>query len=179
MTGLELEAAIRTMPARRRKSARARTLRFALLAVGGLALLLVVIGFAFAGSSSSLPEGAKIAGIDVGGLSPQAAQQVLERRALELRRVPVVFTRRDRRFTIRPASVAVEVDWATAIEAARQEGEGFGPVQGLKRIGLHVFGTDVSPAVDVYEPALERQLNRIGAALDDPHRDAAIRLRGL
>jgi vancomycin resistance protein YoaR len=179
MTGLELEAAVRTMPARRRKSVRASTLRYALLAAGGLALLLVVIGFAFAGSSSSLPEGAKIAGVDVGGLSPAAAQRALERRALELRRVPVVFARGDRRFRIRPSAVAVEVDWAAAIEAARQEGEGFGPVQGLKRIGLHVFGTDVSPAVDVYEPGLERQLNRIAAALNDPHRDAAVRLRGL
>jgi vancomycin resistance protein YoaR len=179
MTGLELEAAIRTMPARRRKSTRGRTLRYTLLGVGGLALLLVVIGFAFAGSSSSLPEGAKIAGVDVGGLSPQAAQRVLEQRALELRRVPVVFTHRDRRFRIRPAAVAVEVDWAAAVAAAREEGEAFGPVQGFKRIGLHVFGTDVSPAVDVYEPALERQLNRLAAALDDPHRDAAIRLRGL
>jgi vancomycin resistance protein YoaR len=179
MTGLELEAAIRTMPARRRRSTRGRTLRYALLGTGGLTLLLVVIGFAFAGSSNSLPAGARIAGVEVGGLSPKAAQRVLEHRALELRRVPVVFTRGDRRFEIRPAAVAVEVDWAAAVEAARQEGEGFGPVQGLKRIGLHVFGTDVSPAVDVYEPALERQLNRIAAAVDDPHRDAAVRLRGL
>jgi vancomycin resistance protein YoaR len=179
MTGLELEAAIRTMPARRRKPARGRTLRYTLLGAGGFALVLVVLGFAFAGSSGSLPAGAKIAGVEVGGLSPNAAQQVLERRALALRRVPVVLTRGDRRFTIRPAGVAVEVDWAAAVEAARQEGEGLGPVQGFKRIGLHVFGADVSPAVDVYEPALERQLNRIAAALDDPHRDAAVRLRGL
>jgi vancomycin resistance protein YoaR len=181
MTGLELEAAIRTrtISARRRKSARGRTLRYMLLGVGALAVVVIAIGFAFAGSSSSLPEGAKIAGVDVGGLSPQAAQSALRERALELRRVPVVFTHNDRRFAIPPASVAMEVDWAAAVEAARQEGEGFGPVQGLKRIGLHVFGTDVSPAVDVYEPGLERQLNRIAASLDDPHRDAAVRLRGL
>jgi vancomycin resistance protein YoaR len=179
MTGLELEAAIRPMPARRRKSARARTLRYALLAVTGVAVLFLAIGFAFAGSSSSLPEGAQVAGVDVGGLSPQEAQKVLERRALELRRVPVVFTSGDRRFAITPQRVAVEVDWAAAVEAARQEGEGFGPVQGFRRIGVRIFGTEVSPAVDVYEPALERQLKRIAAAVDDPHRDAAIRLRGL
>jgi vancomycin resistance protein YoaR len=167
------------MPARRRKAARDRTLRYALLGVGGFALVLIAIGFAFAGSSSTLPEGAKVAGVDIGGLSPQAAQQELRERALELRRVPVVFTRGDRRFAILPASLAVEVDWAAAVETAREEGEGLGPVQGFKRIGLHVFGTDVSPPVDVYEPGLERQLKRIAAALDDPHRDAAIRLRGL
>jgi vancomycin resistance protein YoaR len=179
MTGLELEAAVRTLPARRRKSPRGRALRYTLLGAGGLALLLVVIGFAFSGSSSSLPAGAEIADVDVGGLSPQAAQRELEQRALELRRVPVVFTHKDRRFAIRPSSLAVEVDWAAAVEAARREGEGLGPVQGLRRIGVRFFGAEVSPAVDVYEPALERQLNRIAAALDDPHRDASIRLRGL
>jgi vancomycin resistance protein YoaR len=179
MTGLELEGAIRTMPARRRKAARRRVPRYALLAAGAFALTMVVIGFAFSGSSSSLPAGAKVAGIDVGGLSPNDARSLLERRALDLRRVPVVFTARDRRFAVRPSRLALEVDWAAAVEAARREGEGFGPVQGLRRIGIRFFGTDVSPAVDVYEPALERELKRIGTAVDDPHRDAAVRLRGL
>jgi vancomycin resistance protein YoaR len=179
MTGLELEAAIRTMPARRRKSARLRVLRYGLFAAAALAVVLVGIGFAFSGSSSSLPAGARVAGVNVGGLSPSEAQKVLEQRALELRRVPVSFAAKGRRFAIRPGTLALEVDWAAAVEAARREGEGFGPVQGFRRIGVRVFGTEVSPAVDVYEPALERELGRIAAAVDDPHRDAAIRLRGL
>jgi vancomycin resistance protein YoaR len=179
MTGLELEGAIRTMPARRRRSARRRMPHYGLLGAGAFALAIVVVGFAFAGSSSSLPAGAKVAGVEVGGLSPKAAQTLLERRALELRRVPVVFTAAERRFAIRPSRLALEVDWAAAVEVARREGEGFGPLQGLRRIGVRVFGTDVAPAVDVYEPALERELKRISAAVDDPGRDAAVRLRGL
>jgi vancomycin resistance protein YoaR len=179
MTGLELEAAIRTMPARRRRSTRGRMLRYTLVAAAALGLVLVVLGFAFAGSSSALPEGAKVAGVDVGGLSPRAAQALLEQRALELRRVPVVFTAGRHSFRIRPSRLALEADWAAAVEAARQEGEGLGPMQGFRRIGLRVFGTDVYPAVDVYEPALIRELDRISAAVDDPHRDASIRLRGL
>src|SRR5918999_1321382 len=161
MTGLELEAAIRTMPARRRRSTRGRVLRYTLLGAAALGLVLVALGFAFAGSSSALPEGAKVAGVDVGGLSPKAAQALLEQRALELRRVPVVFTAGRDSFRIRPSRLALEADWAAAVEAARQEGEGLGPMQGFRRIGLRVFGTDVYPAVD------------------DPHRDASIRLRGL
>ena len=179
MTGLELDAAIRTMPARRRKPARPRALRYGVVAVAAGAALLVVIGFAFSGSSESLPEGAHVAGVDVGGLSPAAAQKVLEQRALDLRRVPVAFTAGRHRFAIRPSRLALEVDWAAAVEAARREGEGFGPVQGLRRIGVRVFGTDVKPAVDVYEPALTAELARVAGRVDDPHRDAAIRLRGL
>jgi vancomycin resistance protein YoaR len=179
MTGLELEAAVRTIPVRRRKSTRARTLLYALLGAAALVVLLVAIGFAFAGSSGSLPEGATVAGVDVGGMSPQAAQRLLEQRALELRRTPVVFTARGKRFAVTPEQVALEVDWAAAVEAVRRDGEGFGPVQGFRRIGVRLFGSDVTPAVDVYEPALDRRLDRIAAAVDDPHRDAAIRLRGL
>jgi vancomycin resistance protein YoaR len=179
MTGLELDGAIRTLPAGRRRQARPRVLRYGLLAAAAVALALVTIGFAFSGSSASLPEGAHVAGVDVGGLSPKAAQNVLERRALELRRVPVVFTAGRHRFAIRPSRLALEVDWAAAVESARREGEGFGPVRGLRRIGVRFFGTDVTPAVDVYEPALAQELARIAAKVDDPHRDAAIRLRGL
>jgi vancomycin resistance protein YoaR len=179
MTGLELDGAIRTLPAGRRRQARPHVLRYGLLAAGAIALALVTIGFAFSGSSASLPEGAHVAGVDVGGLSPKAAQNVLEQRALELRRVPVVFTAGRHRFTIRPSRLALEVDWAAAVESARGAGEGFGPVQGLRRIGVRVFGSDVTPAVDVYEPALAEELARIAAKVDDPHRDAAVRLRGL
>jgi hypothetical protein len=149
MTGLELDGAIRTLPAGRRRQARPRVLRYGLLAAAAVALALVTIGFAFSGSSASLPEGAHVAGVDVGGLSPKAAQNVLERRALELRRVPVVFTAGRHRFAIRPSRLALEVDWAAAVESARREGEGFGPVRGLRRIGVRFFGTDVTPAVDV------------------------------
>jgi vancomycin resistance protein YoaR len=179
MTGLELEAAVRTMPSTRRRSARGRALRYGLLAAAAVGTVLVAIGFAFSGSSSSLPAGAKVAGVDVSGLSPQAAQRLLEKQALELRRVPVVFTAREQRFAIRPSRLALEVDWAAAVEAARKEGEGFGPVQGLRRIGVRVFGAEVVPAVDIYEPALQEELLRIATAVGDPHRDAAIRLRGL
>jgi vancomycin resistance protein YoaR len=180
MTGLELEGAIRTLPAgRRRRHARPRVLRYGLLAAAVVALVVLAIGFAYSGSSGSLPEGARVAGVDVGGLSPKAAQNVLERRALELRRDPVVFTAGRHRFAIRPSRLMLEVDWAAAVESARREGEGFGPVQGLRRIGVRVFGTDVTPAVDVYEPALAEELERLTAKVDDPHRNAAVRLRGL
>jgi vancomycin resistance protein YoaR len=179
MAGLELEGAIRTMPARRRRLARPRALRYALLGTSAAALALIVIGFVFSGSSAALPEGARVAGVDVGGLSPKAAQDVLERRALALRRVPVVFTAGRHRFAIRPSRLMLEVDWAAAVESARREGDGFGPVQGLRRIGVRVFGADVTPAVDVYEPALAEVLARVTAKVDDRHRDAAVRLRGL
>jgi vancomycin resistance protein YoaR len=180
MTGLELDGAIRTLPAgRRRRHARLRVLRYGLLAAAVVALVLLAVGFAYSGSSASLPEGARVAGVDVGGLSPKAAQNVLERRALELRRVPVVFTAGRHRFRIRPSRLMLEVDWAAAVESARREGEGFGPVQGLRRIGVRVLGTDVTPAVDVYEPALAEVLARLTAKVDDPHRNAAVRLRGL
>jgi hypothetical protein len=63
------------------------------LVVTAAALVVVVlgVGFAFAGSADRLPEGVTIAGVDVGGMTPKAAQAVLVRRAGADANVPVTF----------------------------------------------------------------------------------------
>src|SRR6058998_2469457 len=76
---------------RRRTDVRAAQVRFA-IAVVGFVVLVLFLGFAFAGSPARLADGTRIAGIDVGGLSPQDARSLLERRAQRLATVPVSFT---------------------------------------------------------------------------------------
>jgi hypothetical protein len=60
----------------------------------GLTVLvsLVAIGFVFAGSAGKLASDTHIAGVDVGGMTPKAARDLLERRAAALADVPVTFT---------------------------------------------------------------------------------------
>src|SRR5207247_1727938 len=56
---------------RRRRRARVRLLwQWSLLAVSLLVLSGVALGLAFAGSSERLPEGTRIAGVEVAGLTP-------------------------------------------------------------------------------------------------------------
>jgi vancomycin resistance protein YoaR len=153
--------------------------RWALVAFAVVAAAAAVLSFAFAGSASRLAEGTRIAGVDVGGLTPEEAQARLERRSGSLAHVPVAFVADGERFELTPTRLGIEVDWAAAVAAARREGEGFGPVRGLRRLQARVFGVDVAPPVRVYTAALAFELNRIEREVAASPREASLVLRGL
>ena len=139
-----------------------------------------LLGFAFAGSTAKLPAGAQIAGVPVSGLDAEVARRRLEQRADRLRHVPVEFRAAGRRWKIRPSALGVEVDWGAGVEAARRQGDGFGPFRGFRRIGVRVFGTDIHPPAEVYEPALEFFVGQLSTSRST--RSTAtppLRLRGL
>ena len=138
-----------------------------------------VLSFAFAGSASRLAEGTRVAGVDVGGLTPGEARRLLERRAAELASAPVTFVAGSASFRLTPSRLGIEVDWAAAVDAARREGSGFAPVRGFRRLQTRVFGVDVAPPVRVYAAALAYELGRIERAVATTPREAALALRGL
>ncbi|HMI98259.1 MAG TPA: VanW family protein [Gaiellaceae bacterium] len=144
-----------------------------------LVLGATTLGLAFAGSPKRLPAGSEIAGVDVSGLTPGTARAMLKRRSRELGAVPVVFTANGKRWRVKPDAVVAEVDWAAAVEAARQQGEGFGPFRGLKRLGVRVFGGDVAPRANVYQSAINSYLTGFAKAVDRPRVEPSLRLRGL
>jgi len=165
--------------ARRRAVARSRFWsRLAVLAViaGVIAL---IIGLVFAGSRDRLAEGTRIAGVDVGGLTPSEAQRLLEKRSEALADVPVTFTFGARKFPITPRQLDVRVNWAAAVASAEHHGGGFGFVRGYRRLELEFFPQDLVPPMQAYEPALEYKLGLLAAAVDAPHREAKLVRRGL
>jgi vancomycin resistance protein YoaR len=165
---------------RRRRSTRARVLARALSLVALVAALAAaVLGLVFAGSAGQIAEGVHIAGVDVSGLTPKEARTTLGRRAAALSRVPVTFVADGRRWRITPAQLGVEVDWAAAVEAARRQGEGFGPVRGFRRLHVRFFGADVAPPVQVFDNALQYEVGRLAKAIAREPRDAAVERRGL
>jgi vancomycin resistance protein YoaR len=165
---------------RRRRRARIRLLwQWSLFLAGVLALGGTVLGLAFAGSPERLPDGTRIAGVDVAGLTPSAARARLERRESERGSVPVVFTADGHRWRVKPATVVLDTDWGAAVEAARRQGEGFAPLRGLKRLGVRVFGADVVPRTRVSEPVLDAYLDRFERAIDSPRIEPALTLNGL
>ena len=143
------------------------------------ALAAMALGLAFAGSPSRLADGVQIAGVDVGGKTPREARAALVQRAKGLASVPVVFRVGSRTWRLEPRRLGIRVDWRAAVDAVRRQGEGFGPLRGFRRLDLRFFGADVAPPTQVYDAALEYKLNEIAAAVDSPHREAAIVLRGL
>ncbi len=143
------------------------------------ALAAMVLGLAFAGSPSRLAGGVRIAGLDVGGKTSREARGLLERRAKSLAAVPVTFRVGSRSWQLQPRHLGIRVDWAAAVDAVRRQGEGFGPLRGFRRLDMRFFGADVAPPTQVYDAALRLKLNQIEAAVNSPHREASIVLRGL
>ena len=138
----------------------------------------VVLGLVFAGSPTTIAEGVRVDGIDVGGLQISQARALLEGKAAALSSRPVVFIAGPRRFPIRPAELGVESDWRAAVDAAQRQGSGFAPIRGFKRLGVDVFGSDVTPSTSVLTGALAYELDRIARAVNQPARNASLRLDG-
>jgi len=138
-----------------------------------------LVGFLFAGSPARIAAGVRVAGVNVGGLTASQATAKLERQASAVSQVPVVFTAVGHTWSLRPANLGVQADWHAAAKLALQQGDGLGPFRGLRRIGVRVFGADVSPPTGVTERSLDYELGRMSRVIDAPHSDAAIVLHGL
>jgi vancomycin resistance protein YoaR len=164
--------------ARKRRSARQLLGRRVAIAVAGIALVAVAVGLAFAGSPATLPDGVRIAGVDVGGLTPSAARATLAARARQLADTPVTFTASGRSWRLTPRQLGVSVNWGAAVTAALHDGDGPAPVRGFYRLGVRIFGADITPAAQAYNGALEFELNGMARALNRPHREASLRLKG-
>jgi vancomycin resistance protein YoaR len=143
------------------------------------AILVALVGLAFAGSPARIAEGVTIAGIEVGGLTTNEARRLLEQRSEQVAREPVVFTAGDDRFPIKATTLGVEADWATALETASREGEGFGPVRGFRRLQARFFGEEISPPVQAYTVALDFKVGSLAGVIDRKHVAAELSRRGL
>jgi vancomycin resistance protein YoaR len=147
--------------------------------VGAIALVATAIGLVFAGSSQRLPEGVTIAGVDVGGLTAAEAESVLEQKANASRNRPIAFRAAGRDWSIAPRQLGVVVDWAAAVDAAVNQGEGPAPVRGFRRIGVRLFGADIAPPAVAYAGALDYFLDGIEHVVNRRHREAAVELHGM
>ncbi len=162
-------------PGRGRSSLR----RWLLVGITAVMACGVLLGLAFAGSPATLPEGVRIAGVDVGGLSATAARRQLERRSASLGRVPVTFVAGTHRWSVTPRSLGVEVDWAAAVEAAHRQGGGFGPVRGFRRLQTRFFGAELAPPTRIWDGALVYTVKRMAKVVDRRPQNASVQLRGL
>jgi vancomycin resistance protein YoaR len=174
-----LAASSTAVRARRRARARSRRWTRVVAALAVLALVAVGVGLLFAGSPEKLASGTRIAGVDVGGLSPAAATKLLEQRAARLAHVPVTFTAGAHRFRVTPAQLGVQVDWAAAVASAERHGSGYGFLRGYRRLELEVFPQDLVPPRRAYGPGVQYEAGLLARKIDTPHREAKLVRRGL
>ena len=168
-------------PSRRFRAAPLRRVvaRWVLVSLALLAVLVALVGLAFAGSPARIADGVAIAGVDVGGLTQEEARALLERRFDRVARVPVVFTAGEKRFPIKATTLSVEADWALGARLRRPRGQGFGPVRGFRRLQARFFGAEISPPVQAYAAALDYKLDGIAREVDRRHVEAKLVRRGL
>jgi vancomycin resistance protein YoaR len=137
-------------------------------ATAGLVAVALAVGAGFAGSPTRLPGGIRIAGVEVGGLSPRAAVALLTRRSEAAARQPVVFTGSGRRFGINSTELGVSVDWPAAVADAEGVGSGQAIIRGFRRLELELLGRDIAPPVRVYTAALDYEVGVLAQRLDRP-----------
>ena len=138
---------------------------------------LLAVGVVFAGSAHEVAGGVTVAGADVSGLDQDRARSELSARAQRLEAVPVPFRAGERNWPIAPQQIALRVDWAKAVQAALDKGDGPIPLRGLKRVQLRLLGADVEPTATYEATMLDKRLAAIARAVDDPGRQAALVLR--
>lgn len=163
---------------RRRRRRRRRRSLLLLVPVLAVLFVLVVVGIGFAGSSDRIAAGVRIAGMNVGGLTPAQARQKLKRAFGKVAWVPVELRAGNKQVMISPAQLGVSIDWPAAINSARNDGDKLGPLQGFKRLEMRLVGVDVTPSVSLSQPALKLLLSQIGRSVDHPEREPAIVLDG-
>ena len=165
---------------RTRARRRTRSLPAILVALGAAAAVLaLLVGLAFAGSSSELASGTHVAGVDVGGLTKRDAIARLDARFEQRSTQPVEFVASTEAYAFAPNQLGVAPDWSAAVDAAARAGDGFGPLRGFRRIRARVFGAEVLPTIAVSNAALEYVLDEISDDVNRRPRSAALARRGL
>src|SRR5215218_10373364 len=123
-------------------------------------------GYLFAGSQARLADGVRIAGVDVGGLTPGQAQRLLERRFEDVQRTPIRFVAGGKKFDLMAVQLGIEPDFADAVKAAQDEGDGFGPLRGYRRLRVRLGDADLQPRVAVWDEAVRFHVEKIAKAVD-------------
>jgi vancomycin resistance protein YoaR len=149
-------------------------LRRALLWTGVLALVLLAAYAALvAATGDGLPRGAKVLGVEVGGLSPAQAQAKLEAELGPQAEAGVDVTIDGQTATLVPADSGLSFDAAATVEGLG--GRVWNPVLLVEQLTGSV---DIAPVVGVDQGALAEAVKQLAADSDTAVVEPAIEIRG-
>ncbi|MFH7321987.1 VanW family protein [Aeromicrobium sp. JJY06] len=136
-------------------------------AVVSVIALAYVAGYVLTGQR--LPADTSIAGVDVGGQSPDEAEETLEQGLAERSKEPIRATFDDRDFEIEPTQAGLAVDVAASVRAAG--GRSWDP---RDMVALVAGGSDHDPVLDVDETKLAAAVASVAETVDQPVVEAQI-----
>ncbi|HEX6149859.1 VanW family protein [Nocardioides sp.] len=148
--------------------------RVVLLLLLGLALL-VGAGYAaaYAAAGDKVPRGTTVAGVEVGGLTPDEAVQTLEEGLADRVDQPIDVVVDGETLSVDPAEAGLRVDYEASIEAA-----GGGRSWRPGRLwDYYTDGDDLPPVLDVDESALDTAVEELASDAGTPARNGQVRFR--
>src|SRR5207237_9121489 len=90
------------------------------------------LGLAVAGSPTRLADGVRVADVDVGGMTPGQAADLLQRRWSAVENVPVEFRVGHQSWQLSARLLGIRPNWRGAVDAVRRPGEGRGPLRAFR-----------------------------------------------
>lgn len=144
--------------------------RRGLIALGAVVAALAiayVAGYVMTGQR--LPADTSIAGVDVGGMSPDAAEDALTKGLSDRVEEPIVATFEDREIEIQPTQAGLAVDVPASVKAAG--GRSWDP---RDMIALVAGGSDHDPVLDVDSAKLSAAVASVAETVDQPVVEAQI-----
>ncbi|HSE72648.1 MAG TPA: VanW family protein [Nocardioidaceae bacterium] len=145
--------------------------RVGVLLLLGLVVLfggLYVAGYLF--TSDKIPEGTTVSGVEIGGLTPVAAETVLADELEPRAKEPIVVAADGRRFEIKPERAGLAVDTAASVE---QTGAGRSWAPG-RMWDYFTGGDDFEAVVTVDEVALDKAVGRVAKEVDTRAKEGRI-----
>nr|WP_246330626.1 VanW family protein [Saccharopolyspora hordei] len=124
-------------------------------------------------TSGTVPRGTVVAGVDIGGLEPAAAEEELRSELGPNLDEPVQLRVADRSATIDPNAVGLEVDWAATVEEAGDQ-----PLNPFTRLASLFTTREVAPVSHGDREHLVQALEQVRPQLDRQPVEGTIRFEG-
>ncbi len=149
--------------------------RVVLLLVLGLALLVGgAYAAAYVGAGDKVPRGTTVAGVDVGGLTPEQAVRTLEEGLADRVDEPISVGVDGETLTVSPDEAGIEVDYDASIEAAGG-GQSWDPA---RLWDYYTDGDDLAPVLDVDDAAMAAAIEDLTAEAGTAARNGRVDFRG-
>jgi vancomycin resistance protein YoaR len=151
---------------------------------GGRVVLLLLLGLAllfggaytaaYVGAGDKVPRGTTVAGVDVGGQTPEQAVRTLEDGLADRVDDPISVVVDGESLTVSPADAGLEVDYEASVEAAGG-GQSWAPA---RLWDYYTDGDDLPAVLDVDDAALSAAVEELADAAGTPARNGRVDFSG-
>ena len=158
-----------------------RTKSFILVAAS-LAVLVVLGGALYAydhARANEIAPGVKVAGVAVGGLSPDAARARLEQQILQPLERPIVVHHASKTWKLGPREARLRADLSAMVDEAlarSRTGDVFS--RSWRSLTGKRLDADLRPSVQYSDAAVIRLIDKVRRAVERPAKDASVKISG-